>query len=265
MHGILAGLGIRYTLFFRADQQIRDSRGTFLALYHEHRTFVDRLLADGCELGWHPHLYRSADGRQEPIRDPEEACRALEEAFEEVQREPSLCRAVRLGEAWHSTGTMRLLDRLGFRIDSTAIAGRARNDEHLRFDWLPTPNRPYHPSAADYRVEGSGDALRILEIPMTSAPVLTSYDVAPLRRYVNLCYQPRLFSSALAHVLSEVSEGALSSLVLIFHPHELLDHPANGLYLYGLENFRLNLGTLVSALEKSGRDVAFSPLSAALP
>jgi len=244
--------GIPFTFFLRMDEQIGELEGDTLAIYKRHEPLWRNLQQSGNELGWHPHLNYRNGGEWLPQRDAQAACHSLEESWQAVRTLRFPVRCVRMGEAWHCSETMRTVDRLGLRIDSTAVPGRCRQDTMRAFDWSVTLNRPYHPSCADYRTPGKGDALGILEIPMTTTPMLAPYDDAPVRRYINPTYRPRFFAAGLDGVLAQSSDLEDLHVVLIFHPDELLERRPNDLHAFGWDTFLDNFDTLTSRLAETG-------------
>lgn len=237
---IFAARGVRATWFIRADNQLADLYGSAAWLLEEFEPLWTSLKKEGHALAWHPHVYRrNASGGYETETDGARCAEQLEWIHGELRSRGHEFRAVRVGEAFHASTAMRTLDRLGLQIDSTAIPGRIRNDGVRVFDWEPTPNEPYHPSAEDYRVPGN-DALAILEVPMTSIAIAAPYDEAPLRRYINLAYRSDLLGPALAE-----HAGALETIVTIVHPEEALGN-ANPLYGEGLPEIERNLDLLLA-------------------
>lgn len=249
---------IKWTLFVRADDQITKNLGTASALFNVHEVFLKKHLEQGNEVAWHPHLYRwdLKSQRYHLDIDPSHAVAQLEKNFGILPKNEFHISTVRLGEAWHSNETMGLLSELGFKVDSTAIPGRFRQDAQRSFDWRLTPNRPYHPRRKDYKVEGE-DPLSILEVPMTTAFVKTDYDQEPLRRYINPAFHGHLFQESILNYLQEVRGTEVAYLVLIFHPGELLGYSPNGLYAYSWDVFLDNLNFLKELPQKFDLNVEY--------
>jgi len=243
------------TWFVRADPQLKDYYGSASYLLEEHRALWREFAACGDEIGWHPHLYaRRADGGYEPERNDERLTIALRRTYSDLTRDGCTFASVRIGEAMGSNAIMQTLAELGLRVDSSAIPGRVRDDSARRFDWGSTPNRPYWPSIADYRVPGT-PALGILEVPMTSIPVKAPYDPKPLLRYANLAYRPAIFATALEGWFAQAATDD-AVLTLIFHPEELLsgssDHP---LYALAHDALDANILTLLNLAQRHGTQV----------
>lgn len=250
-------LGLRLTWFVRADNQLRDVYGSAAYLLSEHARLWSGLEASGDEIGWHPHVcvWREELGRYLPDRDEESCARKLRETRAELSARGFGHSSVRIGEAFQGNAVMRALDELGLEVDSTAIPGRVRRDESRAFDWGPTPNEPYHPSARDYRVPGAGDALRILEVPMTTMPVRASYDPDFMTRYVNPAYHHANFREGLGRLFAAGHfEGPGERfLTLIFHPDEATpEGREHALYSFTLEGVRRNVAYLLEEIESRG-------------
>lgn len=237
------------TLFVRSDAQIKTLFGDALYLFKQFKPVLDDAVNNGFELGWHPHLYKEVQNEFLPLQNSAEACAQLQQIFTELQSASLRFSSVRVGEAWHSTEMMRLLDAMGFEVDSTALPGRKRDDAARSFDWSSTPNEPYHPCTSDYRTPGS-QKLKILEVPMTTSLIKTSYDKAPTARYLNPTFRPELFKAGLENYLGAFKSSKNHSLVIIFHPGELLPQPENGLHVFGWDNFVKNLSVLEEVLNR---------------
>jgi len=172
--------------------------------------------------------------------------------------------SIRIGESFHCTDLMRLIDDLGYRIDSTALPGRVRRDAQRSFDWLVTPNKPYHPSRSDYRRPGQ-PCLKVLEIPMTTMHFKADYDAQPMLRYASLTYRPDIFATGLSHYLRENQRGDNQPIVFIVHPAELDDRMANepgtALYSFTMDALRRNLQTVITVIRELGGTHSFCTLS----
>jgi len=241
---IIREFGLPVTWFIRADSQLQEYYGAVDFLLTEHRSLWASLARAGDEIGWHPHIYAPAAGGYLPVRDEQAVAQALRVTNAELSARGHAFASVRMGEAIGGNTILRTLAELGLRVDSSAIPGRRRIDRDRWFDWSTSPNRPYWPSAADYRVPGV-PTLPILEVPMTATLVHAPFDPCPLPRYTNLAYHPPIFAAALERWFggpAERSEHAV--LTLIVHPDELMartgDHP---LYAFAPQALRINLKT----------------------
>ncbi len=247
---------IKFTFFIRIDNQIKDIYGKYLGVYYRYSDLWENLLSDGNELGWHPHLYKIDQDKYVPLQQTELCCDILKSGWDEIIKENLSIKCVRIGEAWHSTATMCQLNELGIQIDSTAVPKRKRNDGSRTFDWLISPNIPYHPCRSDYRKTGD-ESLNILEVPMTTALIKTNYDQKAIPRYLNPTFNSILFKMGIDNIFEDINKGDVSDLVLIFHPDELMNRPANDLYAYNWECFESNITYLLEKLSDSKKNYKF--------
>jgi hypothetical protein len=246
------------TWFVRADYQLRDVYGGIAFLLEKEAKLWRALRADRDEIGWHPSMYvRQPDGSYLSETRDDVIGRQLMAIHKELATAGHHVQSVRVGEVKGSNEIARALVMSGIRADSSALPGRARSDGSSPFDWLPTPNHPYFPTKADYRVPG-GDPIGFLEVPMTTARITAPYDKLPVRRYLCLAYAPSVFRAALIDYLEDVrtSSGREAFLTTIIHPEELLpgksDHP---LYSPGLTTVRENLRCLAELAEASRMEI----------
>jgi hypothetical protein len=255
--------GLPVTWFVRADTQLRNLYGHASYLLDRHDALWRKLKDQGDEIGWHPHLYSAGgDGSYRPERHDNRLVHQLRATHAELRAQGHEFASARMGEAVGSNAIMHTLAELGLRADSSAIPGRRRNDESRNFDWSPSPNAPYRPSVADYRVPGV-PALPILEVPMTVFPVQAPYDPTPLRRYANLAYRPAIFADAMKRWFeSDISQAADAVLILILHPDELIpgprDHP---LYALTPDALPQNVDALLKATRQRGFNFAGCTIS----
>jgi hypothetical protein len=221
---IVHARGLPATWFVRADPQLREVCGQTSYLIEHHRSLWAQLKEEGDEIGWHPHLYSMSGGESvyRPVYDDSWAVRELRTTLAELRALGHQFYSVRMGEAIGSNAIVHTLSELGLVVDSSAIPGRRRRDKSRTFDWSTSPNTPYWPSKADYRVPGS-PALPILEIPMTAVVIRAPYDSVPLVRYINLAYRPEIFADAIDRWFDSNAEFVSEAvLTLILHPDELM-------------------------------------------
>ena len=254
---LFASFDLSLTWFVRADSQLKEVYGSSAHLLLKHQELWSQMEASGDELGWHPHLYEWCADSQRYVADRDEnrCARKLIETRRELQNNGFNLASVRIGEGFHRNNMMRTLSELGLKVDSTAIPGRARDDDSRFFDWGPTPNRPYYPSARDYRVPDPGASLTILEVPMTTMPVKASYDPDFLTRYINPAYRHENFKVGLDRSFDSLfpaTEGE-SFMTLILHSDEVSfagrSHP---LYSFSLDTVRQNISYLLENIEAKG-------------
>lgn len=261
------------TWFVRADGQVKENIGDTAGLLRGWSKFWQEVKSQGGEIGWHPHLYKRDDQGWRPIRDPKRLASEAEHIWRDIAGSgwhPQICR---IGESVCSTELMCFLDSVGILVDATALPGRARDDGLRWFDWMGTPNTPYHPARCDYRrpaqtlgssdkVEGE-EPLGIIEIPFTMAEIRAPYDstdpaAKPPRRYLDLSYDPDRFRRGVVPFLK-----SWNYLVAVIHPLQASerDIPEGGLVVGGTDVLKKNLQTILENLEEIGRNPNFLTIS----
>jgi hypothetical protein len=190
------------------------------------------------------------------VRDEEEVSRLLRSTHAELLAKGHEFASVRMGEAIGGNLILRTLAGLGLEVDSSAIPGRRRLDRDRWFDWSGSPNTPFRPSVADYRVPGSPE-LPILEVPMTVSLVHAPFDPDPLPRYTNLAYHPAIFAAALDRWFNGLTDKTANEvLTLIAHPDELLTQPdQHPLYAFTPDALRTNIETVLDMARQRRIDV----------
>jgi hypothetical protein len=243
------------TWFVRLDAHVRAVYGDAEFVFRRHGSLIDRLLARGDEIGWHPHVYRMRDGDWEPHHQTA-AVRAELEAHVPMARARNL-HAVRMGWGVHTNDTMRFIAASGFTVDSSAIPRPVYGWDPAARDWTTTPLTPYRPSSADYRIPGD-PRLAVVEVPMSVAHIAAPTDSQQVLRCVNPAFQ----SEALAAPLRSWF-AAHDVLVTVTHPYEVLPRRQTHPLLAGsIEAFARNLDAIASEANADGRAARFVPISA---
>jgi hypothetical protein len=132
----------------------------------------------------------------------------------------------RIGFGRGSNRILRSLSNAKFTVDSTAMPRPKYPWTKRGVDWTGSPDRPYHPSIADYRLPGS-PCLDLLEIPISCTLVTAPADTQQVVRYLNPAYHPDMFTPALERWSAEHDH-----LVTITHPYELVNGPSHGLLAF---------------------------------
>ncbi|MCX6646618.1 MAG: hypothetical protein NTY09_09695 [bacterium] len=248
------------TWFVRADTQVKVSLGSTTALLDTLPDFWLAIEKSDGEIGWHPHFYFMSDGIWLPIRDKKKIELEARQIWDEITSsgwKPKVCR---MGESVGSNDLMQFLDSIGMLADLSALPGRKRDDIARSFNWVTTPQSPYHPDISDYRKPGD-NPFSILEIPFTMAPVRAPYDSPDLRdseirRYIDLSYDPSRLKYGLENIQDKVNY-----LVAVIHPLQAtgISVPDGGLVIGGLENVRENLKNILELF--SERTIVFKTAS----
>ena len=235
---------VRTTWFIRMDSHIGATFGSPDYIFRKHENVVDWLRAHGHEVAWHHHAYKQVDGQWKPEFDEARIASQLG-ATSDLAMEYGLA-VCRMGWGFQTNRTMEALERLGWRVDCSAIPRPRYDWDTVPRDWTTTPQQPFFPSIADYRVPGDPERA-LLEVPTSTVLLSTPTDTQPgIVRYINPAYHPKWFRNAL-------DAAASDSLVLICHPYELLrSKSAHPLLAFSSEAFFLNMETLVERVTRFG-------------
>lgn len=245
------------TWFVRCDDQIESLTGEAAHLLHRYADCWRRHQALGDEIAFHPHLYRRQDKAWLQETEASALADQINRTYAAMQSAGFTSQVSRIGEAFGSNAVMAALDAIGIRCDSTAMPGRVRQDETRSLDWSGTPDGPYQPSVADYRVAGQ-PARRLLEVPMTMALTRAEYDQEPLRRYIDLSFHPHALRDGLTALLPDAK-----IVVTVTHPSTILPSLAtqrHGLLSFSPNAFAENLRHLTNECTRLGRPFRFITL-----
>lgn len=225
---------ITSTWFIRIDNHIKDIFGSEDYIFKKHTDKISWLYDNGHEIAWHHHTYKKADNNWVQDTDVAENLRSIE-ANGQLARgyEINTCR---MGWGYQTNETMKLLNDLGFKIDSSAIPRPKYKWEKTVKDWTNTPLQPYHPSVIDYRIPGA-DSLKILEVPMSTTSISSQTDTeSNVIRYINPIYKSEVFAKAVNSLMN-------SDIVMIMHPYEIIKNQfiTNSLLSFDTEILEENL------------------------
>lgn len=244
------------TWFVRSDDRVAAAHDGHAGWLVEHLKplLTARQSAGDC-VGWHPHI-EAKNGQGWHNAASTTAMPGILQrgaaAFRALGFEPD---CTRMGGNAGSRDILSTLEELGVRVDSSAMPGRARQDQSFEFDWTTTPTEPYRPSRSDYRLPGD-PAHAITEVPLTMLPIKAPYDRAPVTRYVDLSFRNEFLAPALETMMANAAQ-----LVTIMHPATLFPSPTpHGLLAHSFDAFERNLETLFGQAHKLGRSIRFGTL-----
>lgn len=251
------------TWYVRADGQLESAYGSVRYLLDSYGDFWTEAIKRGDELGWHPHLYTVPQDGSQPqiITESSAAVAELSRIWEAIKDYPLAMPSFRMGEAWQTSETLNLIEKLGFTVDSTAIPNRDDSASGHPRNWKDAPNQPYYPQRDDIRKAGQERPL--LEVPMNSWYFQAPYDQAAKLRYMNPCIHTALWEQALDswEVNIKQNKAEYYLWVLILHPAEAMPHAQNDqLYGYSLDILQTNLGLFVKKIKHLGHKHTFSTL-----
>lgn len=111
--------------------------------------------------------------------------------------------------------TIRALEALGYRYDSSVLPGRVVRSLRVRkvLDFLVAPRDPYRPSREDPALVGEGE---LWEVPVAENPLARGGPIG--LGYVN--------ASGPEKALDAVARSTTDPCVILIHPWELLEPPA---------------------------------------
>jgi hypothetical protein len=208
------------TWFLRLDPNVD--------LFVSQRGLLADLLQRGHSLGWHYHG---------PIRQMTEFARRARQHGLNVSR---------VGFGRGSNRILRTLSEFGFNVDSTAMPRPKYPWTRRGVDWTGSPDRPYRPSIADYKVPGE-PCLDMLEIPISCTAVPAPEDSREVVRYLNPAYHPSMFRQGLERWVADHDH-----LVTITHPYELVSGPSHGLLAFDAGAFEENVMSIESLARSRG-------------
>jgi len=108
--------------------------------------------------------------------------------------------------------TVRVLEELGYRYDSSVLPGRVVGRLRKRLDFLSAPRDPYHPSRDDPALPGNAT---LWELPVTENPFAAGGPIG--LGYVNVEGPDRAIDAVACAIASPV--------VFLIHPWEFVDPP----------------------------------------
>ncbi len=152
--------------WLRVDNQIGEIYGDCGAILDRFEDRLRELESEGHEIAWHPHLHRRESGTWVQEHDAKRLETNLVTA-RRCSKPPRLDTRVR--HVWGNYGSgplMTILEGLGVEVDSSAVPGRQRRDDHVDFDWSKTPRTAHRfwccPN--DHRIPGT-PAHTLVEVP----------------------------------------------------------------------------------------------------
>ena len=238
----------KYTWFVRCDKRLELIYGRGDYLLHKYFDILRERFNRNDEIAWHAHLY---DHDLTILHDENRLLIDIYKFYKLFKSYGLHQSSSRIGRAYCSNLIMKALNKLGIKVDSTAMPGRKRNDKINKFDWETTPFHPYYPSKKDYRIPGKNH-FKILEAPFSMINTMTSYDKKPIMRYVNLSFKNSIIKKSLS---SFIAYNNL--LITILHPSELILKKEHPILSFNIDDVKKNIELIFHQCEKYGRKVSF--------
>ena len=242
----------------RVDNQIENIYGDYGQILDEFDPLLRNLFSSGDEIAWHPHLHKEENGTAQQETNAQRLKQVLVQAQNALSQRNWRPRATRIGGNYGSGPLMQILEDLGIEVDSSAMPGRRRTDNHYLFDWSSTPTQAYCPARSNYRTPGT-PSHTLAEIPLTMLDVLADYDERPRKRYFDLSFHSRALKPGLEKLLADAPY-----IVTDTHPSTILEEVApspHGLLSFSLKTFRSNLQTVMENCARLNRPIRFVTLS----
>lgn len=297
--GILDDFGTRarITWCVRSDLQMQEIYGDCAWPATEFADLWSDLERAGDELAWHPHVWRWDDDAgcwYQEIEDEAWIAECLSAGHRGFSHQIGHAPVTsRTGWEFHNNATMAQIRRLGVRVDFSAIPGRHTPGSPDRWgsrfnccvDWRGTPEEPYAPSAADYRIPAEADeAPGLLELPMSvvdsgllqiariarkicsgrvgavgelkNALATHSGGAGGNKLYVTV--HPRAFSRLARQQIRRARQNGRATLVTALHPDEMCGGGSALTALYHPAHVKANLRNLLRYARRSGVRVRFT-------
>ncbi len=156
-----------------------------------------------------------------------------------------------------SNQILQSLSNNGFKVDSSAIPNRKRNNK-IKFDWVGTSFEPYHPSKDNYKISTDKieNQLNILEVPLSTITTKTSYDQFFCERYLDLSFHNKIISKEISKLIN-----SREIIVSILHPSSFIGSSNDELISDKFENFVNNLKSIIDTCDKFNKKLRFVTLS----
>ena len=210
--------GARWNWMVEADNFIEAFHNDTAFMFNNFKKEWRRIEVSGDEVGFHPHIYRQDGIKWVQERDPNKQVELLRDAFTSISRQGFKPQAVKTGWAMMTSVMMRTLDELGFIVDLSALPGLVF-DKKYSYNWLRTPQTPYHPSSLDYQQPGD---LNIIEIPQTINSVKRfwrSIFISPF----NPCGRSKLYKPCIIDAVKNATKNGTSILAGYTHLSDIIN------------------------------------------
>lgn len=227
---------IKTTWFIRIDSHIEHFFGKADYFFIKHTDKIEWLRENGHSIGWHFHSFIKQGQRFVSNNNEDLLCEELKEMHKVIEKYE--LNILRMGFGFHSNKTLKTIEELGLKYDSSALPGMILNRNKTNADWSVTGQEPYFPSAEDYRKEGINKR-SVLEIPLATVNYEDKSNRAWKIYPLNPAYDPATFS----RLVSKTESG--NSINTITHPFEIISgSKTNELIVKGINNFCENLNYL---------------------
>ena len=147
--------------------------------------------------------------------------------------------------------TIRVLDELAYRYDSSVLPGRIVGRVRNRLDFFVAPRDPYRPAVDNPALPGDTD---LWEVPVTENPFAAGGPIG--LGYVN--------AVGVERALDAVARAAAYPVVFLIHPWELIDPPSGRIPAWMRTGCTPDTARLDALLGRLGTEHEFTTFDAVL-
>lgn len=250
---------LKCTWFVRVDDQVKFYMGSSTGFLEKYEKLINFLIKKKQLIGFHPHLEKFDKVKQKWVinKNKDEIAEQFFNSFNDFRLFGLSPEVTRIGGNLSQPELYQLMDKLGVKVDSSALPGRYRNDNERNFNWKHTKGNIYNPSFQNPQLNKE-PKLSLIEIPFTMFNIKADYDLTPVSRYVDFTFNAKKVEEAFKSVLIKDN-----TLLIILHPSLLTFsnfRENHGLIKYGLNNFKKNIVFLKKYLTKCYKNICFVSL-----
>lgn len=208
---------IKTTWFIRVDNGIKEKYGEADYLLKKYDAQIRWLMDNGHQIGWHAHckygsrIYCDLEEKERTKLIIDELDNNIKIVLENGMQE-----CFRMGSCLMNDTILDYLESSGVEIDCSALPRPNYSWIDKMVLWEDTIQKPYYPSISNYQITSlnKSECRKIIEVPMTTLEISTSYDSIPnIKRYINVAYKDKVFKEAISIIDSDC--------VLIMHPEDI--------------------------------------------
>ena len=229
------------TIFLRIDYQTEKIFGIPDFFLKKYKKKIEILKNKGYVFGWHYHSYKLYN-HQWNIETNESLFLDGLEHYGKISLNNSL-EISRMGWGYQTNKSIKKLNDMGFKIDSSAIPRPMYKWSNNLTDWSMTSNDWYYPCRKKFQIT-CDDNYEILEVPISTFQIEFPTDTQKnVIRYINPAFKSEYFIKYFNKISSK------NNIVSITHPYEINSINSksyNGLISFNFDDFIKNLKYLNS-------------------
>lgn len=252
------GEPIKFTWFLLSDKRQKENNNEYVHIFKKYKLIWDSLTSQGDELGLHVHLIEKQGDLWVQSIDDDKNIETIKEMMREWKSHFKF-KSIRVGYCYQSNRLMELWNKLGFKIDSTALPKR-RMEGRQYFDWKETPEKPFFPSKSNYKIPGK-DHYNLLEVPFSIFLSKLKDDKEPVYRYLNLSFHPSIIKEPIKNYVRNKLVFHSVTHFFEFIPRFNLSKEENLLISFYKESLVQNLNQIINECKKINRPFKFLCIS----